>query len=63
MHSDVLSNTFDSTLEKYGLCKLKQVALLEPPVNNADLLEIWDYYVTHNEKRLSLKTLDKLKKH
>lgn len=63
MHSDVLSNSFDSTLEKYGLCKLKQVVLLDLPVNNANLLEIWDYYVTHNEKRLSLKTFDKLKKH
>jgi len=63
MHSDVLSNNFDSTLEKYGLCKRHHVALLEPPVNNADLLEIWDYYVTHNEKRLSLNTLEKLKKH
>lgn len=63
IHSDVLSDNFDATLDKYGLCKRYHIATLEPLVSNADLLEIWDYYVTHNEKRLSLNTLDKLKKH
>ena len=34
--SNFLSNNFDPTLEKYGLCKPKQVALLEPLITNSD---------------------------
>jgi integrase len=63
IHSDVLDGCFDPTLKKYGLGKHKQIALLEPPVKDADLLEIWDYYVDYRKNSLSLNTINKLTRH